>query len=432
MNLYSHEAEVSILGTLLQNHEMSEEILSSLVPEDFFKSEHKQVFSVIRKVSQSKKSIDLVSVNEIIKKSGAGVSSLELASIANNYSVNIAGQIGIIKDYAQARQFHKVLREFTLEVEENKFQGIEGIIDKFEKEFSRLSIGNKDNSLQTCGEILLSHIDKIFERKNRKGITGLQTSIKKLDAMTAGFQKSNLIILAARPSMGKTSYALEVARDNANLGKKCLFFSMEMSREQISEKLLIQEAALDGQLVRIGAIDSILPQLTYGAERVYKQQIFIDDSFDLDIVKIKSRARKIWRQHRLDLIVIDYLQLIPTKGNNRNLELAEITRQLKILAKELNVPIILLSQLNRGVESRPNKRPTLGDLRDSGAIEQDADLILFLYRDEYYNKNPQNQGLAEIILAKQREGPVGVVECLFNSKTTVFSDQFKIGGTRSA
>jgi replicative DNA helicase len=260
---------------------------------------------------------------------------------------------------------------------------------------------------------------------NNKGITGVPSGYKKLDEMTSGFQKGDFIVLAARPSMGKTALALSLAYNAAEQGKSVGFFSLEMGAEQLTLRLVSAQAQVDHQHIRTGTVTSDeWMSMTYAAAKLAETKFFIDDTPTQSILDIRARARKLKAEHKLDFLVIDYLQLLHSqrKHENRHQEVSEISRSLKALAKELQVPIVALSQLSRAVDSRVDKRPMLSDLRESGAIEQDADVIMFLYRDVVYNQETEHPSLAELIIGKQRNGPTGTVFMNFFKELTLFQD----------
>lgn len=406
------EAERAILGACFKE---PDEITSALNTEDFYRKEHQELFKIIKKLHEQNKNIDLITIGEYIQKEKVNLALSDMVNIVQEPSYNIAQHIEIIKENSYLRQIISISQQYQNKAYSKAYESLDGFKNEFEQ--SVLNI-NKEVSTKTVtvGDVLLDQIDRIAERKNKKGITGLSTTINSLDIMTAGLQKGNLIILAARPSMGKTAFALQIARKSI---EPALVFSLEMSKEQIAERMLVQESRVDGQAMRIGAIEDKMESIALAAQKLDNRKIYIDDNPNPSISYIRSKARRL---KGLGLIVIDYLQLMQTKGVNRNLEIGDITRQLKIMARELEVPVILLSQLNRGVEQRTNKRPMMSDLRESGNIEQDADLIMFLYRDDYYNEDSDKPGVAEIIIAKQREGPTGTVETIFKKEHMSFYD----------
>jgi replicative DNA helicase len=307
---------------------------------------------------------------------------------------------------------------------------LEEILDKAESSIFQLSSSKRRHSFHGMGQLVsetFQYINEMFA--NPDPVSGLRTGFKELDQLTAGLQGSSLNVLAARPSMGKTAAALSIGQHAAlREGKTVGIFSLEMSAVQLVTRMLCSEARVDMSRVRNGQLsDRDFQRLADTAGRMSEARIFIDDNADLTVMELRSRARKLVAEHDLGLIIIDYLQLMTggTGNENRQQEISNISRGLKALARELDIPVLVLSQLSRAVESRPNKRPMLSDLRESGAIEQDADLVMFIYRDEYYDPHSEKQGIAEIIIGKQRNGPVGTVELQFHSAHVRFNDLAK-------
>jgi replicative DNA helicase len=310
----------------------------------------------------------------------------------------------------------------------NSTEDVETIIDQAEQQIFKISQRRSSEGFAPIKSVLTQTFEKIeYLYSHKGGVTGIASGFSDLDKITSGFQPSDLIIVAARPSMGKTAFCLDIARNAAiNQGETVAIFSLEMSKDQLAQRMLCAEARVEGQRLRTGFLtENDWPRLTYALGRLSEAPIFIDDTPGISIMEMRTKARRIKAEHGLGLLIIDYLQLMQSSSRieNRQQEISEISRSLKGLARELQVPIIALSQLSRAVESRQDKKPMLSDLRESGAIEQDADVVIFIYRDEYYNsikeediisgKKEDNRGKAEIIIAKQRNGPVGSIELGF-------------------
>jgi replicative DNA helicase len=431
---HSIEAEQSVLGGLMLDNQAWDKIADHLQEKDFYRPEHRTIFRAIGNLARQGSPFDVLTLTENLKERN------ELESIGREIylfelvrTTPTAANITAYADIVRERSFLRQLISIASEISDSAFspagrESLELLDEAERKVFQIAERGTRNRGPVAVGNLLANAVDRIdtlFHSEN--DITGLSTSYKDLDDMTSGLQPSDLIIIAGRPSMGKTSFALNIA-ENAALKNKMpvLVFSMEMSGESLAMRMLSSHGRIDQHRVRTGKLqDEDWPRITSAMSLLSESSMFIDDTPALSPGDVRSRARRVAREHgQLGLIVIDYLQLMQVSGykENRTNEISEISRSLKALAKELNVPVIALSQLNRGLESRTDKRPVMSDLRESGAIEQDADLILFIYRDEVYNEHSPDKGIAEIIIAKQRNGPIGKVRLTFLGKYTRFEN----------
>ncbi len=428
------EAEESILSAIFINNDSLLDIIDILSPEDFYKGAHKKIFNVIIELANKQEPADLITVANGLKEkdqleSIGGAAYLATICDAAPIAVNAVHYARIIKGKSSLRELITASSAIVEKCLEDKGD-FEEIVDFAETSIFNVSEKKTQTSFQNLGDLININIDKLEEQQgNAGGLSGLSTGYLKLNNITSGLQKSDLIILAARPSMGKTALALNIARNVAVEERKPVaVFSLEMSNEQLSMRLLTSEARIDSNRLRTGFISQEDWQHATDAAGVLNElPIFIDDSPNITAMEIRAKARKLYKRHNeLGLIIIDYLQLMkpPFKTERRDLEIAEISRSLKALAKELNVPVMALSQLNRMLEQRSDKRPMLSDLRESGALEQDADIVAFIYRDEVYNKEPDNskKGTAEIIVAKNRNGATGTALMHFLGAYTRFEE----------
>ena len=416
----SLEAERAILGILLMGEEEDwDEVAAFLRQEDFFQPAHKTIFSHIQELYKKGQSTDPVTVANSLKTSesldqvgGASYLSDLIHQLASKS--NIKAYAKITAEKALLRKVIQKSEDFIQKAYKEDYSKIEHFIDYLEAEIFALGDNNSQSELIPLNSLVESGLKKLEDLYHKKiSLTGLSSSFQVLDDLTSGFQPSELIILAARPSMGKTALSLNIGLYNALYQKKKVaFFSLEMSKEAVLMRLLSSLSKINLSQVMTGQIaENRWGDLIEAAARLSEASFYIDDSSPLSPYEVRSKARRLKARQGLDLIVIDYLQLmrLPEKTETREREVSEMSRLLKSFAKELKIPIITLSQLNRGVESRANRRPVLSDLRESGAIEQDADLIMMLYREDYY-ENDSESGLAEVIINKQRNGPIGNVE----------------------
>ncbi|THB80429.1 MAG: replicative DNA helicase [Desulfobacteraceae bacterium] len=427
------DAEESILSAIFINNNNLLEIVEILSWEDFYKGAHQKIYRAVLELFSQDDPADLVTVANRLKEKEELESvggAAYLASIADSAPValNAVHYAKIIKGKASLRSLINASSQIIDRCLKDKGD-FGDIIDYAENQVFNISESKSGNTFASLGELINLNIDKLEEQQGKSGgLSGLSTGYMRLNAITSGLQGSDLIILAARPSMGKTAFALNIARNVAfEENAPVAVFSLEMSNEQLSMRLLTSEARIDSNRLRTGFISPEDWQNATDAAGILNDlPIFIDDTPNITAMEIRAKTRRLKKDHGLGLIIIDYLQLMrpPFKSDRRDLEIAEISRALKALAKELNVPIIALSQLNRMLEQRSDKRPMLSDLRESGALEQDADIVAFIYRDEVYNKeedNP-NKGKAEIIVAKNRNGAVGTALMHFLSSYTRFEE----------
>lgn len=425
------DAERAVLGALLLNDEYIGIVSEIIVPEDFYNTAHKLIFQAIVDLSQKHKRIDIVTLqNELTKRD-------QLEAIGGIiYLITLQEDIpsvGLIEQHAQIIKEKSVLRQLigsAATIITNCYtqddSNIDAVLDDAEKTIFNISNKRSSNSfiqLDIWLKKTFQHLSDI--KSHTKGITGIPSGFQQLDQMTSGFQNGDFIVLAARPSMGKTALAMCVALEAARSGFATGIFSLEMSAEQLTLRLLSAESGIGHHNIRNATISSDeWVDLTNVAAQLAEMKVFIDDTAMLNIMDLRAKARKLKMEHGLQFLVIDYLQLLHStkKHENRHQEISDISRSLKALAKELNIPIIALSQLSRAVDSRMDKRPMLSDLRESGAIEQDADLIMFIYRDVVYNPETENPASAELIIGKQRNGPTGTVFMNFIRELTKFED----------
>ncbi len=417
------EAEQAVLGAIFL--EPSSLIMASeiLIPEDFYRAAHQKIFSVILKLSDQGKAVDLITVTEelaaaqILEDTG-GVSYLSDLAGSVPTAANIEYYAKIVEEKSLLR---RLIRTATGIAQEGytREDEVEVLLGEAEKSILEVAQRKNAGAFHNIKDVLVRTYDNIEVMHNRKGdITGIATGFAELDKMTAGFQRNDLIIVGARPSVGKTAFALNIAQNVATkTGENVAIFSLEMGAEQLVMRMLCAEGNIDAQRLRTGSLtDEDWGKLTMAMGSLSNAGIFIDDTPGVRITEIRSKCRRLKQEHGLGMILIDYLQLIVgsgRSGENRQQEVSEISRSLKALARELQVPVIALSQLSRGVEQRQDKRPMMSDIRESGSIEQDADIVAFLYRDDYYDKESENKNIIEIIIAKQRNGPVGTVQLAF-------------------
>ena len=434
---HSLEAEQSVLGGLMLDNERWDNVSERVVAEDFFNRPHRLIFSEMQRLLEAGQPIDLITLSESLETRGelemAGGFAY-LAELAKNTpsAANINAYADIVRERAVVREMIAVANQIADAGYDPQGRSSEDLLDFAESNVFKIAEqrANKDDGPKNIEQILeatVSRIESLFQTPH-DGVTGVDTGYQDLNKKTAGLQRSDLIIVAARPSMGKTTFAMNLCENAAMLHEKpVLIFSLEMPSEQIMMRMLASLSRVDQTRIRTGQLDDEDWARISGTMGILleKKNIFIDDSSGLTPTEVRSRARRIYRENDgLSMIMIDYLQLmrVPSLSDNRTLEIAEISRSLKALAKELNVPVVALSQLNRSLEQRADKRPVNSDLRESGSIEQDADLIMFIYRDEVYHENSDLKGIAEIIIGKQRNGPIGSVRLTFNGQWSRFDN----------
>ncbi|WP_010630821.1 replicative DNA helicase [Sporolactobacillus vineae] len=422
---YNTEAEQAVLGAVFLEPSAVITASEQLIPEDFYRTSHQLIFAVMVQLFDRNEPVDVVTVTNALQSSRhleevGGVDYLaELAGSAPT-AANISYYCHIVAEKSLLR---KLIRTATQIVSDSytREDDAENVIDDAERKILEVSERKRTGEFRPIKDVLIETYDNIEALQNRKDdVTGTATGFIELDRMTAGFQNSDLIIVAARPSVGKTAFALNIAQNVATKNEaNVAIFSLEMGARQLAMRMLCAEGNIDAQKLRTGKLeDDDWQKLTMAMGTLSRAGIYIDDSPGIRVNEIRSKCRRLKQEKGLSLVIIDYLQLIAGTGTqgrqeNRQQEVSEISRTLKAMARELDVPVIALSQLSRGVEARQDKRPMMSDIRESGSIEQDADVVAFLYRDDYYNKESEKQNIIEIIIAKQRNGPVGTVELAF-------------------
>jgi replicative DNA helicase len=426
---YNLEAEQGVLGACLKSQDGFAKALEVLTADEFYKGAHKKIFLAMQELFEANEPIDVLAIAERLRKNNEleSVGDIDYLTILEDFVPTATA----ILHHAKIVREKKILRDLIETATEIVTKGysdsedVEEILDDAERSIFQISERRSRKSFFSIKEVIKDNfatIEKLFESPGM--ITGVPTGFVDLDNLTSGLQKSDLIILAGRPSMGKTSLALDIARyASMHANVPTAVFSMEMSREQLGIRMLCSEARVNSSKLRTGYIGkNDWPRLTEAAGKLSEAPMFIDDTPALTSLDVRARARRLAAEHDIGLIIIDYLQLMQGRGktDSRQLEVSDISRGLKGLAKELNVPIIALSQLSRAVESRVDKRPLLSDLRESGAIEQDADIVAFIYRDEVYNPEGDQVGIAEILIRKHRNGALGDVKLNFEGQYTRF------------
>jgi replicative DNA helicase len=429
------EAEQSVLGAVLLENEAINQALEILTPDDFYRETHREIFRAMMDLSDHNQPVDAITLTDalrtkgVLEQVGGPAYIAELADTVPT-AANVAHYARIVREKAVLRSLATIATDIASSAYEAN-ANVDEFLDTAEHRIFEISERRIKPSFHTMPELTRESL-RILERlyENRELVTGVPTGFKDLDVLTAGLQPSDLVVLAARPSMGKTALALNIAAYaamDAEPRRGVAFFSLEMSKEQLVLRMLCSEARVDSAKARAGYLsERDFPKLAQAAARLSEANIFIDDSSDTTAITLKAKCRRLARErsNNLGLVLVDYLQLMRSArpGESREKEIAEISRSLKALAKELKLPVIALSQLNRQVETRPDRRPLLADLRESGAIEQDADVIAFIYREEMYKKDSKEPGVAEIIVAKQRNGPTDTVKLTYLSQYTRFEN----------
>ena len=436
---HSIEAEQSILGGLLIDNKAIDRIAGQVSASDFYRNDHRIIFTHISKLIDNNDPADIVTVAESLEQNAeltkvGGVAYLGLVADNTPTASNISGYAKIVRERSIMRNLVEVGSDIVESAFSPQGKDAQQLLDESESKIFQIADAGASEKLGFIDikELLpkaAQRIDDLYQLDDPNGVTGVPSGYADLDQKTAGLQPGDLIIIAGRPSMGKTSLALNIAEHvGMEAGLPVAIFSMEMGAAQLTMRLLGSVGKLDQHKMRIGQLeDEDWPKLTNALGALNEAPIFIDEGSALNSYEVRARARRLHRQQgKLGLIVIDYIQLMSAANEqsteNRATEVSEISRSLKALAKELNVPVVALSQLNRSVESRPDKRPMMSDLRESGAIEQDADVIMFIYRDEVYNPETAEKGVAEILLSKQRNGPTGTVKLTFLGQYTRFEN----------
>lgn len=425
------EAETSVLGAMLFTPEAVSRAIEVLNENYFYAEAHRQVFSAMVHLFDRNQAIDLITVTEELRKRKqleaiGGASYLAQLTAQVSTAANIEYHARIVKEKALLRELITVATQMVQEGFDASADGAD-VLDRAERMIFEIGQHRIEGRFIRISEIIkdsIEAIDKLYQRKEH--VTGLATGFHDFDTKTAGLQPSDLIVVAGRPSMGKSAFVSCIAEHTSIvLGKPIAFFSLEMSKEQLVQRMLCSHARVDAQKVRTGYLSHAdWPKLTSAAGKLSDAPIFIDDTPAMTTLELRAKARRLKAQHGIELVVVDYLQLMDarSRSENRQQEITEISRSLKALARELKVPVIAISQLSRAVESRTGNRPQLSDLRESGAIEQDADVVVFLFREEYYHPTDENRNKAEAIIAKQRNGPTGSVELVFLKEWTRFDN----------
>jgi replicative DNA helicase len=426
---HSTEAEESVLGSILIDNNAINVALERIQPDDFYRAAHRSLFQAMVALTDRREPVDVITLSQQLRSMGlldqsGGMENLSRLANLVPTSANVAYYASIVREMALRRRIISEASDIVNEAYEVQGE-VSEFLDTAEQRILNVSEYRINKAFFRVGDVVqesIKLVEKLYDQKTP--VTGTPSGFAKLDLKTAGFQPSDLIIIAARPSMGKTALSLCIAQHvGVHVPRPVAVFSLEMSKEQLVLRMLCSEARVDNSKVRTGHLgERDFPRLVDAASRIAEAPIFIDDTPALTVTELRAKARRLHREYPLALIVVDYLQLMrsPTYAHSREQEISDISRSLKALAKELHVPIIALSQLNRSVESRTDRRPVMSDLRESGAIEQDADIIMFIYRDEVYNPASQDKGIAELIIAKQRTGPTGTVRVAFSPELTRF------------
>lgn len=431
---HSLEAEQAVLGGLMLDNRAWEQVADLLSEEDFYRRDHRLLFRAIKQLAEDSQPIDVVTLSESLREQelledAGGMAYLGALARDTPSAANIRAYADIVRERSVLRQLIQAGTEIVSTGFAPEGRESAELLDHAESLIFQIAeqSGRHQEGFISVKDILpdvIDRIDHLYQQES--SITGLPTGWTDFDNMTSGLQNGDMVIVAARPSMGKTSLAMNIAEEVAMKGQQPVaVFSMEMPAEQLTLRMLSSLGRIEMQRIRTGKLqDEDWPRLTSALTLLSNAKLFIDDSAGLSPTEMRARARRLKREHGLGLIVVDYLQLMQVPGfkENRTAEISEISRSLKGMAKELDVPVIALSQLNRSLEQRPNKRPVMSDLRESGAIEQDADLIVFIYRDEVYNEDSPEKGVAEIIIGKQRNGPIGSIKLTFLGKYTRFEN----------
>lgn len=433
---HNEEAERSILGASMLSKDALLDIMDIVKPRDFYSEMHKEIFTAIRDLYSRSTPVDTLTVSEELKKRN----SLEMvggrayiASLSSGVpsTANAAQYAKIVAEKAVLRRLITTSSDI-IEEAYKEAMAADVVLDYAERGIFEIAQAKQSKDVAALKDVLIRNIEIIDEASKLDGnVIGVPTGFRDLDKMTSGLQRSDLVIVAARPAMGKTAFALNVAQQAAIKGKaSVLIFSMEMSKEQLGQRLLSMESRVETQKLKTGDLNrKDWDDINIALDVLSEASIFIDDTPGISIMEIKNKCRRIKAEYGLDLVVLDYLQLMSFEGRaeSRQQEISALSRNLKLIAREMDCPVIVLSQLSRAPEQRQDHRPQLSDLRESGSIEQDADIVLFLYRDDYYEKeNSEKPGVCEVIIAKQRSGPTGTVELMWLEKYTRFADKSNI------
>ncbi|HBA68621.1 MAG TPA: replicative DNA helicase [Lachnospiraceae bacterium] len=431
---HSIEAEQSVIGAMIMDQDAIVSASEIVTEEDFYSRQCGTLFAAMVELNDEGKPVDMVTLQDRLREKDVPpeVSSLEyIRDLLNAVptSANIKHYANIVAEKSMLRRLIKLNEEIANTCYVGK-ESLEVILEDTEKRVFNLVQKRNSEDFVPIRQVVMNAMDQIEKASKNKGnVTGIATGFIDLDYRTAGMQPSDLVLIAARPSMGKTAFVLNIAQHVAfKLNQAVAIFSLEMSKEQLVNRLFSLESKVDAQKLRTGSLsDSEWEKLIESAGVIGKSNLIIDDTPGITIGEMRSKCRKYKLEHDLKMVIIDYLQLMSGSGKNdsRQQEISDISRSLKALARELGVPVLALSQLSRAVEQRPDHRPMLSDLRESGAIEQDADVVMFIYRDDYYNKDTDRKGIAEIIIAKQRNGPIGTIELVWLPEYTKFANMQK-------
>ncbi|WP_213973911.1 replicative DNA helicase [Tepidanaerobacter acetatoxydans] len=427
---YNLEAEQSVLGSMLLSKDAITVAAEQLQVQDFYKESHKKIFEVIVRLYEDREPVDLITVTEalrsakILEQIGGATYLTALTEIVPT-AANISYYCKIVEEKALIRRLINTTSEI-LSMAYDQQNEVEDLLDEAERRIFEIAQKRRVENFHHIKEILFDTFERIEQLYNSEGgITGVPTGFPDIDEKTSGLQPSDLILIAARPSMGKTAFALNIAQNAAIRYKVPVgIFSLEMSKEQLVQRMLCAESNVDSHKLRTGKLDEEdWPRLARAMGPLSEAPIYIDDTPGISSLELRTKARRLKAEKGLGLVIIDYLQLMSgrTASENRQQEISEISRSLKALARELSVPVVALSQLSRAPEMRADHRPILSDLRESGSQEQDSDVVAFLYRDDYYNPDTDKKNIAEIIIAKQRNGPTGIIELVWLPKFTKFA-----------
>ena len=429
---HNEEAERSVLGAAMLNKEVLFDILEEVKEDDFYNESHKEIFRAIWELYRKNSAVDMLTVCEELKSR----QSLDMVG-GRAYIATLTAEVPatangreyakIIAEKAVMRQMIRTAEDITEKGYQSKMAARE-ILDYAERGIFQIAQRRQKNDYTKIQDVLLENL-KIIDAaaQNKDKITGIPTGFHDLDEKTSGLQRSDLIIVAARPGMGKTAFALNIAQQSAvKHGTSAIIFSLEMSKEQLGQRLLAMQARVEMQKLKQGDLDrKDWDRVSLGVDELNNSKIVIDDTPGISLMEMRNKCRRLKAEQGLDLIVVDYLQLMTFEGrtDNRQQEISALSRNMKLLAREMNCPVILLSQLSRAPELRQDKRPMLSDLRESGSIEQDADIVIFLYRDDYYNENTEKPGVCEVNIAKHRSGPTDKIELTWVARYTKLSDK---------
>lgn len=429
---HNEEAERSVLGAVMLNKDILSEVLEEVTADDFYNESHREIFRAIWELYKENTAVDMLTVCEELKKRKAldmagGRAYIATLTAEVPSTANAVEYAKIVAEKATLRQMIRTSEDITEKGYDAKMDAGE-ILDYAESGIFKIAQKRQKNDYAKIQDVLLTNI-KIIDQaaQNKDKIVGIPTGFKDLDEKTSGLQRSDLIIVAARPAMGKTAFALNIAQQSAvKAGSSVIIFSLEMSKEQLGQRLLAMQARVEMQKLKQGDLDrKDWDRITMALDELNNTKIVIDDTPGISIMEMRNKCRRLKADQGLDLVVVDYLQLMSMQGktDNRQQEISTISRNLKLLAREMDCPVIVLSQLSRAPEQRQDHRPILSDLRESGSIEQDADIVIFLYRDDYYNENTDKPGVCEVNIAKHRSGPTDKVELTWVSRYTKFSDK---------